>query len=175
MHKNSKFIHIGCDEVYNLRSCSLCTAASDFRDELFLKHVIDVATYVRSKGRIPLIWDDMLRSVSIRKLNDSGIGNLVEPMVWVYAEDVDRFVGWESWEKYAEVFPTIWAAAAFKGAFGETLSIPPASRHADNVQRWVDIITRESPKWGKGAGGLVCIQVMYISFLSFFAAAQIKK
>lgn len=173
MHKNSKFIHIGCDEVYNLRSCSLCTAASDFRDELFLKHVIDVATYVRSKGRIPLIWDDMLRSVSIRKLNDSGIGNLVEPMVWVYAEDVDRFVGWESWEKYAEVFPTIWAAAAFKGAFGETLSIPPASRHADNVQRWVDIITRESPKWGKGAGGLVCITVM--SFLSFFAAAQIKK
>ncbi|ODM87398.1 Hexosaminidase D, partial [Orchesella cincta] len=117
-HKNSKLIHIGCDEVY--------TCASDYRDELFLKHVIDVASYVRSKARIPIIWDDMLRSIPIRKLNDSGIGQLVEPMVWVYAEDVDRFVGWESWEKYAEVFPTIWAAAAFKGAFGETLSIPPA-------------------------------------------------
>lgn len=117
--------------------------------------MIDVASYVRSKGRIPLIWDDMLRSIPVRKLNESGIGSLVEPMVWVYAEDVDRFVGWESWEKYAEVFPTIWAAAAFKGAFGETLIIPPASRHADNVQRWIDVVTRESSKWTQGVGGLV--------------------
>lgn len=61
----------------------------------------------------------MLRIISVRRLNESGIGNLVEPMVWVYAEDVDRFVGWEAWEKYAEIFPTVWGAGAFKGAFGE--------------------------------------------------------
>ena len=90
-----------------------------------------------------------------RRLTDSGIGSLVEPMVWVYAEDIDRFAGWESWEKYAKIFPTIWAAAAFKGAFGETLTIPPITRHAENSQRWVDVLARESVRWSKGVGGLV--------------------
>lgn len=148
-------MHIGCDEVYNLRVCPLCKAAAEFREDLFLNHVTEVATYVKEKGKIPIIWDDMLRVVTLRKLNESGIGALVEPMVWVYAEDVDRFVGWDSWEKYAEIFPTVWGAAAFKGAFGETLSIPPLSRHADNVDRWINVITRESPKWSLGTGGIV--------------------
>jgi hypothetical protein len=78
-------------------------------------------------------------------------------LVWVYAEDVDRFVSWDAWEKYAMVFPTVWGAAAFKGAFGETLTIPPVSRHADNVQRWIEVVKRESPKWEKGIGGIVSL------------------
>ncbi|CAG7704513.1 unnamed protein product [Allacma fusca] len=155
VHKNARYIHIGCDEVVNLHMCSLCQSAFESRDEVFLHHVTRVASIVRKKDKIPIIWDDMLRSVPAKRLVDSGIGSLVEPMVWVYAEDIDRFVGWESWEKYSKIFPTIWAAAAFKGAFGETLTIPPLSRHAENSQRWVDVLTRESVRWQKGVGGLV--------------------
>lgn len=129
-HKRSRFIHIGCDEVFNLRLCPLCKSVSHSKEELFLKHVTVVASYVRKRGKIPIIWDDMLRIISVRRLNESGIGNLVEPMVWVYAEDIDRFAG-NSWEKYADIFPTIWGAAAFKGAFGETLKIPPMSRYVE--------------------------------------------
>jgi hexosaminidase len=77
----------------------LCTAATEFKEDLFLKHVIEVGSYVKQQGRIPIIWDDMLRIVSVKKLLESGIGKLVEPMLWVYAEDVDRFINWESWEK----------------------------------------------------------------------------
>ena len=76
-------------------------------------------------------------------------------MVWVYAEDVDRFVGWESWEKYSSIFPTVWGAGAYKGAFGETLQIPPLARHAQNINRWLEIISRESVRWDLGVGGFV--------------------
>ena len=53
--------------------------------------------------------------------------------VWVYAEDVYRFVPSMIWDKYAAVFPRIWSASAFKGAFGETLYIPNAKRHLEVV------------------------------------------
>lgn len=81
--------------------------------------------------------------------------NVLSVKVWVYAEDVDRFVGWDAWDKYSRLFPTVWAAAAYKGAFGESLTIPPLSRHADNVAKWIEVITRESSKWSKGVGGLI--------------------
>lgn len=63
MHKNAKYVHIGCDEVYNLHMCSLCQAAFEYRDEVFLNHVSRVAGLVRKKDKIPIIWDDMLRSI----------------------------------------------------------------------------------------------------------------
>ncbi len=65
LHPESRFLHIGCDEVYQLGMCEVCTgrivgdgiAARD----IFLDHVHRVAAYVREKGVIPIMWDDMLR------------------------------------------------------------------------------------------------------------------
>ena len=43
------------------------------------------------KSLIPIIWDDMLRKIPAEKLQESGVGQIgVEPMVWVYVEDIDR-------------------------------------------------------------------------------------
>ena len=91
------------------------------------------------KNVIPIIWDDMLRTIPAHVLVDSELGQIVEPMViivmfvyfrfyrksadelpvsclftiflfqvWVYVEDVDRFVDSLTWSNYGEVFPHIW-------------------------------------------------------------------
>lgn len=66
--------------------CPQCRSKG--HDELFLAHVRTVATMV--KKRWPhlkiVIWDDMLRHVQLKDLQISKIGELVEPMVWVYVE-----------------------------------------------------------------------------------------
>lgn len=53
-HKESghdlKFIHIGCDEVFHIASCDLCRNKD--RDELFLKHVKKVASYVKTTHQV---------------------------------------------------------------------------------------------------------------------------
>lgn len=63
LHPNAKYLHIGCDEVYHLGLCPICRFKE--RDALFLNHVYKVAQHVRSHGVIPIIWDDMLRSVVV--------------------------------------------------------------------------------------------------------------
>ena len=50
-------------------------------------------------------------------------------MVWVYIEDIDHFIDGPTWASYSASFDYIWAASAFKGAFGERLFMPNILRH----------------------------------------------
>lgn len=156
MHPASTHIHIGCDEVFQLGLCPLCTdrlsAANTAADGtvfydgryLFLQHVARVARHAIRGGKTPIIWDDMLRNLGRTDIMDSGIGELVEPMVWVYIEDIDRFIDAMSWRTYAEVFKGVWTASAYKGAFGERLYIANMLRHAQNHLSWMEVMARET-------------------------------
>lgn len=137
MHPSSKWLHIGADEVYHMGYCDLCRFKE--RDAIFLQHVTRVARYVRDKySVIPIIWDDMLRNIQPDKMKE--LGTLVEPMVWTYVKDVYRFIPYSTWNVFAEVFPNIWAASAFKGAFGETLTVPNAKMHLENNEAWLEVM-----------------------------------
>lgn len=151
---NVKNLHIGCDEVFQMGECPKCRLV--VRENLFLSHVAKVASFVRRTypGVTPIIWDDMLRHVPSSSIEDYKLGELVEPMVWVYAEDVYRFVPSAVWDKYTQVFPRVWAASAFKGAFGETMYVPNARRHLENNLRWLEVMTAESPRFKKGFAGI---------------------
>lgn len=46
------------------------------------------------------------------------LGDLVDPMVWIYSSDVYNFqetVGKQGWNRFAKIFSHYWAASAFKG------------------------------------------------------------
>lgn len=154
MHPGVRYLHIGCDEVYQIGECERCRLL--VRETIFLQHVEAVARYVRQKyAAIPIIWDDMLRHVSETAMQEMHLGQLVEPMVWVYAEDVYRFVQPSVWTKFGQVFSHVWAASAFKGAFGEQLTVPNVRRHLDNNLNWLDVMASEASKFTGGFRGLV--------------------
>jgi hexosaminidase len=139
-------IHIGCDEVFQLGECSRCRAK--VRDQLFLDHVYAVTAQIRKQWphmKI-IIWDDMLRHISLEILQNSGLGKIVEPMVWAYSEDIYKFIQSQTWDKYSQVFRTAWAAGAYKGAFGETMMVPIGRRHLENTLRWLAIIQGEGSR-----------------------------
>ena len=74
VHTGSSHLHIGCDEVFQLGSCSQCVqrinkvntlpgSAYYNTRMLFLDHVKAVASFVNRKGKVPIMWDDMLRNM----------------------------------------------------------------------------------------------------------------
>jgi hypothetical protein len=61
-HKNSKFIHIGADEVYQLGTCPKCMEylKTHSKSELYISHINKVAKHILQKGKIPIMWHDFL-------------------------------------------------------------------------------------------------------------------
>ncbi|KAL3269502.1 hypothetical protein HHI36_008568 [Cryptolaemus montrouzieri] len=154
LHPKIEHLHIGCDEVFQMGECEVCRM--ELHETLFLRHIRNISSVILEKYPFLklIIWDDMLRHISQQTMIDYNLGKLVEPMVWVYAEDIYRFVQPLVWDKYAGVFPRVWAASAFKGAFGETLYIPDAKRHLENNLRWLDLMSHQSEDFREGFMGL---------------------
>lgn len=72
-------------------------------------------------------------------MKEANLGALVEPMIWTYVREVYRFIPYSTWLTFAEVFPHVWAASAFKGAFGETLTVPNVKMHLENNEAWLEV------------------------------------
>ena len=65
-----RFIHIGGDEHRNLGFCARCSAfvqkhskgVAYAKGELYGKFLTEIASYIRSKGKIPIAWSDIALS-----------------------------------------------------------------------------------------------------------------
>lgn len=89
LHPKIEYFHIGSDEVYHIGQCPLCTGLMNKigidESQLFLRHVSFIAEYVKNKYKVqPLMWDDEFRKLDEVSIQKSGIGNLVEIVVWNY-------------------------------------------------------------------------------------------
>jgi len=62
LHMDSEFFHIGGDETRFLGKCPRCskTAGKLGTDALYAGYISKICDYVISKGKKPVIWDDML-------------------------------------------------------------------------------------------------------------------
>ena len=96
---------------------------------LFLDHVKQVASFVSRKGKVAIMWDDMLRNMPHSEIRDSGVGGLVEVMAWSYVDNLDTYLDYSTWRTYAELFRGVWAASAYKGATGERAHVPDILHH----------------------------------------------
>ena len=100
LHPDAAWLHIGCDEVYQLGQCPICsqkllTANTDpnnnngYQDgrSLFLQHVHRVASYVKNqKNVLPIIWDDMLRTIPAHILV---VCNIFDEFFYYYLANIE--------------------------------------------------------------------------------------
>lgn len=146
MHPKLKYLHIGSDEVYELGRCARCIEKMKVenwnRGQLFLNHVKNVARYVRTAYPhvMPLVWEDMFRSLSFSELFDSGISQWVEPVVWNYHPNILMHINSDVWSMYAHSFKNIWIASAFKGATGPDQLLTNFTYHLENHMSWMAIV-----------------------------------
>ncbi|XP_061867025.1 hexosaminidase D isoform X4 [Colius striatus] len=151
LHQHLKWFHIGCDEVYSLgegeESKQWLQQQGNTPEKLCLSHIKAVASYVASSypAVTPIVWDDMLRGISEETLAESGVPQLVQPMIWDYAADLDVEEKVHLIEKYHRCgFSKVWFASAFKGATGVNQSLTLIGHHLKNQLQWLKV-ARSSP------------------------------
>ncbi|CAG0924188.1 unnamed protein product [Notodromas monacha] len=152
LHEESKYVHIGCDEVFHLAECPVCKSSSRGHD-LYLDHVKAVAQFVTERfDANVLIWDDVLRKIPLKLLRTSQIGNFVEPVIWVYGTRFTDVFPTDLWTTYAKAFSDIWTAGAFKGAFGAAEFAPNVYKHLVNALTWQSVLTGVEPFFSRLRG-----------------------
>lgn len=156
LHPDITAFHIGADEVYHIGLCGKCiermnrniipedgsnsSGCINGPMELFLNHITRVLKYLKQEyNHLRLImWDDMFRSIELSMLQESGIGKLVEPMVWYYQRQIKLSL--EMWTRYSKVFPGLWVASAYKGATGPCMVATDIGYHVENHKEWISLV-----------------------------------
>ncbi|OXB68824.1 hypothetical protein ASZ78_002239 [Callipepla squamata] len=145
-HRRSSWIHIGADEVFHLGegkdSRNWMSHNKGDTGTMYLNHIKEVLDFISTQyqGLRVLMWDDMLRKISVGALQESGIAKRVSPVVWFYAPDFNAEQIGQFIAKYVESgFEAVWFASAFKGTTGPTQSWPPLSSHLKNQLSWLRV------------------------------------
>lgn len=152
LHPNINYLHIGADEVWHLGVCEKCREQMELNKwstgDLYLAWLRKVSMHIKEKfPQLTLIvWDDMMRSLSVDHLKKSGIGELVEVMVWRYNSlKLDFPEG--MFDRYSQVFDALWIATAFKGATGSSQVLPQIQDHVNNHLIWLQELQQQKHKF----------------------------
>ena len=134
LHPDSRYIHIGGDETWNLASCAECRHAAEGGDgklDLYLSHVSAMATHVIRAGARPIVWGDMFwregKPELAARLPPETI--LVD---WQYS-------GAGPWPTTAQLAATgleVWGASAVSCSFDASALASSLAPRVANVEGW---------------------------------------
>lgn len=84
LHPGSRYLHIGCDEVWSLGSSEECRRSRKSREEISLEYINRLVQHVCSLGKIPIMWHDMLQKAPQSLLDRLDKRAVVG--VWMYSD-----------------------------------------------------------------------------------------
>ncbi|MCI8631929.1 MAG: family 20 glycosylhydrolase [Lachnospiraceae bacterium] len=131
----SRYIHIGSDEAWNLLYCPDCRKKYEKTGKtgLLLEHINRIADKVLSAGKTPIIWDDMLRHMTPAELGKLNPEIIV--MSWLYyTPDSVPFIS-----DFQKAGLQVLGAGAAKCSVGkvEALDMPDYEGRLANVDWWI--------------------------------------
>ena len=143
LHPESEYIHIGCDEAWNLLSCEDCKREyENDKNRLYTSHISKMAKIVTDSKKIPVIWDDMLQKFSEKELKRlKELNPTLVIMCWLYyASQYQKAVTYV--KKYKDVGFEVLGASAAKCSEGpepQYLDMPWYSQRMNGIDMWARV------------------------------------
>jgi hexosaminidase len=144
-HPDSRYVHLGCDEAWNLLSCERCIEkfGEDGANRLYAGHINRMAKKVLDAGKTPIIWDDMLRHFTDSELEQ--LDKRIVIMIWLYYESNYKLAK-ELTKRFCNAGFTVIGAAASKCGEGpepQYLDMPWYELRMGNVNMWGRVCAEE--------------------------------
>ncbi|KAL7860386.1 hypothetical protein AOLI_G00167350 [Acnodon oligacanthus] len=146
-HPEARFFHIGADEVYELGTSEDSKRWLEKNNgdvgALYLSHVSKVCHLVTEMrpGMKMIIWDDVMRKISVPTLRNSDVTKLAFPMIWNYRPQIDMQSLATLLDKYQDAgFSGVWFASSFKGTSEVDQRWTPLKYHLDNHLSWLKVM-----------------------------------
>uniref|UniRef100_A0A1I7TM51 beta-N-acetylhexosaminidase n=1 Tax=Caenorhabditis tropicalis TaxID=1561998 RepID=A0A1I7TM51_9PELO len=135
------YFHIGADEAFQIGICnaSVSRLQKEYtRERLMLWHISRTARFVKEKypDTQVLAWHDMLASAMETDIAEYKLTELLQPVLWNYAEDLDIYLPRSTW-MILKSFGSVWGSSAWKGADGPARYATNANHYVKNHESWV--------------------------------------
>ncbi|KAH7731871.1 hexosaminidase [Aphelenchoides avenae] len=140
------FFHMGADEVFNWGTCNYTVAEvqrQNTKDRVLLWHISRTASYVKNTYQVTVLaWHDMFAGrVMEDDLHAYDLTNVLEPVLWSYAEDLEQYLPFQTWMAL-KPFKRVWGSSAFKGADGPMRFNSNPIHYIRNHESWVTQMSR---------------------------------
>ena len=135
-HPKSRYVHLGCDEVWYLCKCDLCQSKNNgSRVKTFISYVNKLIDFTIKKGKKPIIWHDMLDKCSKEQLKL--LDNRAVVMIWIYnGKNINTRVK-EMTKKLQENNIEVMGAPAVRSwDKKDDQNYPVVENRIDNLKQW---------------------------------------
>lgn len=82
MHPESRYLHMGCDEVWSLGASEECKQCGKTRERIFIEFVNQLIDHVCRLGKRPVVWHDMFEHAEQEELEL--LDKRVTVAIWLY-------------------------------------------------------------------------------------------
>ncbi|MBB6729926.1 family 20 glycosylhydrolase [Cohnella zeiphila] len=143
-HPRSRYLHLGCDEVYSLCECPACREAfGGSRNRAFLSFVNRLIGFACSLGKKPIIWQDILAACSDEELRD--LDPRVAVMIWHYnGKNIDRLVSPLASRLRGLGIEVIGAPSVRCFDRKDDQNYPLAQERIDNIEQWARVAAEQN-------------------------------
>ncbi|MEK8126697.1 DUF4838 domain-containing protein [Paenibacillus filicis] len=135
-HPDSRYIHLGCDEVYSLCECPDCQERFEgVRERAFISFLNLLIDHAASRGKTPIFWHDMLDKCPLEELQHLDKRSVA--MIWIYnGRNIDAEVSALT-AKFRELGIRVMGAPAVRSFDGaEHQNYPVIANRVDNLLQW---------------------------------------
>lgn len=141
-HPGSRYLHLGCDEVYSLCECPECRKRfGSSRHEAFVYFVNRLIDYACNLDKIPIIWQDMLSDCPNEVLEK--LDRRVTVMIWHYnGRNIQGLVS-PLMERLRGYGIQVWGAPAVR-CFDrkDDQNYPLVEQRLSNIEQWTAVAQR---------------------------------
>uniref|UniRef100_A0A0N5A9J8 beta-N-acetylhexosaminidase n=1 Tax=Syphacia muris TaxID=451379 RepID=A0A0N5A9J8_9BILA len=138
------YFHMGADEVFQIGYCNSSLKVlqrEGSKEKAMLWHMARVARYIRSKKNISVMaWHDMVVQASEEDILFYKMPDLIEPVLWSYAEQLDQYLSPSTWFNLRP-FKKVWGSSVYKGADGPMQFHSNPIHYIRNNEAWIEQMT----------------------------------
>lgn len=137
-HPESRYIHLGCDEVYSLCECERCKIEfGGVRERAFIAFLNRLIAFTAERGKQPIFWHDMLDKCppeELAKLDQRSVA-----MIWIYnGRNIEAEVTSHANKFRALGIEVMGAPAVRSFDWAEHQNYPVLLNRTDNLLQWAE-------------------------------------
>lgn len=149
LHPDSRYLHLGCDEVWSLGQSDECKASGKSRGRIAIEYINRLAEKIVSLGKIPIVWHDMMADVwRGGEMGEAGnyddlalLNKNLVVAIWLYSPDRVNLVAPKLMEAlHAHGIRTIPCSAVRASDRCGMQNYPCIEQRLRNIDTWCELI-----------------------------------